>query len=104
MNHCPFCGQKIPSDATTCKHCGKSVGSPPENESAKLVNLNTWEDKTVPTWVMVALIIGAVVVVAMVIKFGLENNGKPKEPVDPNSQAPTASLIEPPSPSVFPRV
>ncbi|MDG1875477.1 MAG: hypothetical protein P8J27_16315 [Mariniblastus sp.] len=49
---CRFCGGKITSDAYDCEHCGKALRKRTEPEASGLTNINSWKNKSVPSWVM----------------------------------------------------
>ncbi len=54
MKNCPFCGQKIFPDANVCKHCGKTLKGGGTSESS-VANLDTWKEKSIPSWAMYLL-------------------------------------------------
>ena len=57
--HCRFCGGKVFSDAVECKHCGKTLAvkkNADHDEQIGLTNINSWEGKMVPSWVMYAVV------------------------------------------------
>lgn len=72
IKRCRFCGEKISADAAQCQHCGKrlrEVAQDKPEEGARLTNLESWKQKTIPSWVMyVVLGVTAVCVVLMVIE------------------------------------
>ena len=54
MKRCRYCGGKILDDASQCEHCGKMLGESKSGsaETPGLTNLDSWENKSVPAWVM----------------------------------------------------
>ena len=58
MRRCPFCGEKIPTDAEQCEHCGKTLVKRQEESEGnpRLVSIDSWEGKRVPAWVMYLVI------------------------------------------------
>ena len=71
MKRCPFCGEKIFSDASECKHCGKSLSKSSEDKPGKSsVVLESWEGKRVPAWLMYLLVALALLSVWVVMSKG----------------------------------
>lgn len=54
IRRCPYCGEKIPTDASQCDHCGKTLIKKKTESSEKpgLTNLESWKEKLIPTWLM----------------------------------------------------
>ena len=71
MKRCPFCGEKILGDATECKHCGKSLSKEAHDKPGKSsVDLESWEGKTIPAWLMYLLVALALLSVWVVMAKG----------------------------------
>ena len=71
VKRCRFCGEKIQADASRCEHCGKTLKKQQETdrEGAGLTNLDSWKNKSVPSWVMyLVLAITALCVILMVME------------------------------------
>ena len=86
MKHCPYCGEKIAIDATECKHCGKALVASKESKDSS-INLQSWEKKAVPGWVMwLSLALLALVLVFMVQK-GCENANRKSKKSESKSEA-----------------
>ena len=51
---CRFCGDMIDSNDLECKHCGKvlSTKSTSEPDGGGVVRLDSWQQKSIPAWVM----------------------------------------------------
>jgi uncharacterized membrane protein YvbJ len=91
MKRCPFCGEKIFSDATECKHCDKSLSSSGQESAAKSsVDLDSWQGKTVPSWLMYLLVAAALFCVWVMLSQGCE---RANENTDPEEQS-AFNLIE----------
>lgn len=52
---CRFCGAKIKKDTVVCAHCGKTLVIESDS-SGSTVGRDSWEQKTVPAWVMYLVI------------------------------------------------
>jgi uncharacterized membrane protein YvbJ len=85
IRRCRFCGEKIAPDATQCEHCGKvlKVTEGPVAEGTGLTNLDTWQDKSVPSWVMYSVIGFAVIVAAVMVVDGCNGISGDKNPLAP---------------------
>ena len=71
MNQCRYCGQKIQVGAPECEHCGKTLVKQKADEESGvgLTNIESWQGKSVPAWVMyLVLAIFAVFVVLLIVK------------------------------------
>ncbi len=91
MKRCPYCGKKLPTDAQKCEQCGKTFRQKKSEstESAGLTNINAWKEKSVPAWVMYAVIAGFLACAWLMISQGCEKNKRqPQEPV-PSPQTDT---------------
>ncbi len=81
MNRCPFCGEKITVGAESCEHCNKSLvkrDGQQTGSGAGLTNLNKWEKKTVPAWVMYAVLAFTAFCVYLMIVRGCESPQQPQ--------------------------
>lgn len=72
---CRFCGQKIQSRSEVCEHCGKTLvkksdGSP---DKVSLVGIDSWQQKSVPAWVMYLVIGFALICAVIMFTRGCEN-------------------------------
>ena len=70
VKRCRFCGEKIAPDATNCEHCGKvlEIKQADNDEGSGLTNLDSWQGKSVPAWVMYVVVgFAAIVAIVMII-------------------------------------
>jgi uncharacterized membrane protein YvbJ len=74
IKRCRFCGQKVQSDTVQCPHCNKELikRAEPESETVGLNNIENWKTKSVPAWVMYAVIVLALLYLALVISKGCD--------------------------------
>ncbi len=74
---CRFCGEKVFADTEQCGSCGKTLIKKEAEEKIGLTDINSWEGRSVPAWLMF-LVVGFFVVcfIAMFLQ-GCEDN-KPK--------------------------
>ena len=83
MNRCPYCGEKIATDAVDCDHCGKTLrkSGSGSKESSGLTNLDSWKEKSVPAWVMYAVVGATLFCVILMIAQGCEkfNSRQPRD-------------------------
>lgn len=79
--HCRFCGGKIASDTVTCPHCGKQLIQIDKEDGSRLTNLDSWEGRSVPAWVMYLVVAFFLFCfVAMFVEGCREEPPKPKSP------------------------
>lgn len=74
IKRCRFCGGKIKPDATDCEHCGKQLvkkETPDTDDPAGLNNIESWKKKSIPAWVMYAVLVFFVFVVGLMIAQGM---------------------------------
>ena len=86
MKRCPFCGKKIESDASQCGHCGKTIGKRKSEaaDQTRLTNIDTWKEKTIPSWVMFLVV--ALLLFCVWVMFSQATQSEPKTPpLDENS-------------------
>jgi len=92
MHHCRFCGGKIASDASTCSHCGKTLRSSDEEakEAVRLTHIDSWQNKSIPSWVMYLVVAFFLACLALMIYKGYDKD-QPASPerkkAEPNEQA-----------------
>ena len=91
IKRCRFCGEKIKSDDAVCPHCDKQLisqaKSDDESETESLVDLNSWETKTVPSWLMF-VVLG----IAFLCVFAMFNQGCNRD-VDPEAVPENAAIF-----------
>jgi uncharacterized membrane protein YvbJ len=75
MKRCRFCGGKILDDASQCEHCGKTLRKSKTDsaETPGITNLDSWENKSVPSWLMYAVVGFLLVCAGLVIYKGCQN-------------------------------
>ncbi len=85
IRRCRFCGEKIATDASQCEHCGKvlKIDKEATEEGARLTNLESWKGKSVPAWVMYAVVGFAVVVAAIMAIDGCNRMSGGENPLVP---------------------
>ena len=80
MKRCRYCGGKILDDAEQCEHCGKMLRESKSDmaETAGLTNLDAWEKKSVPAWLLYLVVALFLLLLAVLIYKGCDNaNVKP---------------------------
>ncbi len=85
MHHCPFCGKKVSGDAETCQHCGKTIrkSNSDSKDGVRLTSIDSWENKSIPAWVMYLVIAFFVGCLVMMLYKGCNKDVKKKaEPTD----------------------
>ena len=77
MRRCPYCGEKIQVGVERCEHCGKTLVKKRDEPQGKpgLTNLDSWQQKRIPSWVMYLVCLGLLFCVALMVAKGCE--GKP---------------------------
>ena len=76
---CRFCGEKIKSNSEICEHCGKTLikkAESAEAEGIRPVGLSSWEDKSVPAWVMYGVVGLGLLAVMLMFSRGCETPEK----------------------------
>ena len=69
VKRCRFCGGKIQVETIECPHCNKTLKAQAESPDKGITNIQSWDSKRVPAWVMYLDIAAAIAVfVLMVIK------------------------------------
>jgi uncharacterized membrane protein YvbJ len=86
MKRCQFCGEKIEPSVSQCVHCGKTLtGKKTDStDQAGLTNINTWEEKRVPPWVMY-LVIGFLLFCIWAMFSQITKEKPPELPADAQS-------------------
>ncbi|MFK7766468.1 MAG: hypothetical protein AB8B55_04555 [Mariniblastus sp.] len=103
MRRCSYCGKEISPDCDDCPHCGKVLRKKSDDNKVGLTNINSWESKSVPSWVMYSLFAAIILVVILLIVKGCQGEPKtdPKSAPDKTTESnKTAELGIEPSPSI----
>ena len=59
---CPNCGNELPDNAAMCVKCGKML-----NEASNTTNKNSSKKKGLPTWAIVLIVVGCVILIPLII-------------------------------------
>ena len=76
--NCPYCGEKIQVGVEQCEHCGKMFRKQKTNadDESGLTNLDSWKQKSIPSWVMYLTLVVAIFCIGMVIAKGCEKSSR----------------------------
>ena len=58
MSRCPYCGAEVRRGVDQCPGCERKIGANHDKEEARhgLTSRDTYEKKTVPVWLFVAIV------------------------------------------------
>lgn len=103
MKRCPFCGEKIAPDSSACKHCGKSLNGDAmgSDDAKKLSNLESWSDRSVPSWVMYLFVAFGLFFVWVMFNEGCSRSNTPDQKSEENETT-SLSIEASPLASLFP--
>ena len=93
-SRCRFCGGKVPSDASSCEHCGKQLRKPEtvdEQERPRLNNLESWKGTTIPSWLMF-LVVGIFLACFVIMFLDAAPDPEPVRTPAPEATQPAEQL------------
>ncbi len=75
MTRCPYCGNEIAFRAEQCQHCGKNLRKqqPESGESDSGPTTSGYWNRSIPAWVMVAVLVFGVFCFWLMLSGGCQN-------------------------------